>query len=50
MNKIICDVCKINEANKRFKVKVSEKRWNNLSWTAYETIDICVDCGEKYWD
>lgn len=57
MNKILCDICKQNEANKKFKVKMSRRgcyertgyggRWNDSIWKPYKRLDICEKCGEK---
>ena len=53
----ICDICKENNADKRFKIKRSVKGYgyyNNgkLSyfWTPYEKIAICGECADKLFD
>lgn len=53
----VCDLCKKNEPNKKFKVKMSSRghmertgygmRWNSRIWNPYEKISICEDCAEK---
>lgn len=57
MEKRICDLCKINESSRSYKVKQSLKGhyertgygigWNSLSWTPYRRIDICGECAEE---
>ena len=53
----ICDVCKKNNADKRFKVKRSVRAYeyyNNRKlayfWTPYEKIAICDECAEKLFN
>lgn len=53
----VCDVCKSNEPDKRFKVKMSRRglmvrtgygrKWDTNLWQPYEKISICEDCAEK---
>lgn len=55
--KIICDICKTNEANRSFRIKQRTKGcyehfdccsfWNPSAWTGWEEIDICGKCAEK---
>jgi hypothetical protein len=55
MQKQICDICKIRDATKKFKVKRSTRFLNQIaknyfkfsSWSGWENIDICDECGEK---
>ncbi len=57
MEKRICDICRINESSRSYKVKHSRRgccertkngvMWNSLLWTPYERIDICEECAEK---
>ena len=52
----ICDICKKNDADKRFKVKRSAKAYGYLTgklayfWTPYEKIAICDECAEKLFN
>lgn len=40
----LCDICNKKEADKRFKVKKSDRC---CGWNPYEKIAVCEDCGEK---
>lgn len=44
MNQCICDICRENIANHRFKVKRKNFRIGNGKW---EKIDICDSCYHK---
>lgn len=52
----ICDVCKKNDADKRYKIKRSVKAYGYLTekltyfWTPYEKITICDECAEKLFN
>lgn len=46
MNKTICDLCKKNEANQKYRNKV-EKRKMFFPYVQYEYVDICDECFEK---
>ena len=49
----ICDVCKKNDADKRYKIKQSAKCYMpgaahlDRIWSPYEKIVICNECAEK---
>lgn len=45
----ICDVCKKNDADKKYKIKRSVKGYGYLGyiWEPYEKIVICDECAEK---
>ena len=49
----ICDVCKKNDADKRFKIKRSIREYSLIGgklsyfWEPYEKIAICDECAEK---
>lgn len=48
----ICDVCNTNEANKRFKVKRSERYFDGKNpdingYTFFRKFDICGECYYK---
>ena len=55
--KIICDICKTNEASRSFRVQKRVKGryegdhlhffWNPSAWTGWEEIDICGECAAK---
>lgn len=55
--KIICDICKQNEASRSFRVQKKVKGgyegdhlhsfWNPLKWSEWEEINICGECAEK---
>ena len=57
MNKRICDICQLNEADVSYKVKKSKRgifcsqnaarNKNNSIWSVYEKIDICKQCADK---
>lgn len=60
MNVCLCDICKKNEASRKYKIKRSLKGhyvhnssgsfyWS-LSWTPWEKISICGECGEKFFN
>lgn len=45
MTKCVCDICKENEPNKKFKVKQNKHMWRNgYYWSGWGRIDICEDC------
>ena len=46
MNKTICDLCKKNEANQKYRNRV-EKRKMFLYSVLYDYVDICDECFEK---
>ena len=48
MEKIICDVCNKNEANRRFKVKLEcGMAYQGNKWIS---IDICKECYDKLFN
>lgn len=52
MKKRICDICKINEADKRYKTKRSEHFFDGRNpsvegYTIFFKIDICEECHKK---
>jgi len=55
MKKIICDLCKINEASRKFKVKQSGKfEYKPFGCgpdiKSWKRIDICGECYQKLFD
>lgn len=44
----VCDLCKVREPNRKFKVKMS-KQVDSIKdiWSFYERVSICEDCAEK---
>lgn len=45
MIKCLCDICKENEANKKFKVKQKKRMFRNgYFWHGWDRIDVCEDC------
>ena len=46
MLKTICDICKTNEAHKKFKVKHYIRPWRRANGR-WERIDICTECYNK---
>lgn len=58
MEKIICDVCKTNEATRKYRVKMKTKGcyeafgefppfYNPNAWTKWVEVDICEECAKK---
>ena len=51
MKKCICDLCRKNEADYRYKVKLSKRFWDIICgdriWSGYKKLDVCKHCGEK---
>lgn len=51
MKKIICDICKKEEASRGMKVKMRRKYpddWDSCQhWGRYRKIDICGNCATK---
>lgn len=49
----ICDICKKNDADKKFKIKRSVKGYRlgagylGYIWSPYEKIVICNECADK---
>lgn len=44
MNKCVCDICRVNEASEKFKVKKRMKVNHELNTFGYRKIDICESC------
>lgn len=47
MQKILCDICKKNEASEKFKVKKEKITNYELLSRGYVKIDICESCYHK---
>lgn len=57
MIKEVCDICKENQPDKRFKIKMSRRgvylrtgygsKFDAQLWQPYERISICNECAEK---
>lgn len=60
MKTIICDICKKNEANERYRVYKTRKGvwdslgrcrfWNSKKWQPEEKIDVCDKCMKKLFN
>lgn len=56
----LCDICKKNEADRKYKIKHSKRgmyvksygfsKWCSNVWTPWEKISICDECGKKFLD
>lgn len=47
MQKIVCDICKKNEASEKFKVKKEMTTNYEFHTRGYVKIDICENCYHK---
>jgi hypothetical protein len=60
MKKRVCDICKLNDADRSFKVKKSDRGiWvkthnggfrDNNYWSRYKKIDICKTCAGRLFE
>lgn len=56
MVKELCDICKENDANVKFKIKRARRgmwigsSFNKEYWKPYETIEICDKCANKHFN
>lgn len=43
----VCDICKKNKADKKIKIKLSERNFVHDKWSGYKKIYICPNCEKK---
>ena len=47
MEKVICDFCRKNEADERYKYRIEKRTFYIFNTNYYKSVDICDECFDK---